>query len=97
MDNTIFWVIIIAFYAPLHYMLPVVILFVTGNESEHMRKALMRRALIDSTVSMLVAFVAAIVLVNMDLIIWAMLVLLLSMPIPFLNILAHRRDITGGS
>jgi hydrogenase-4 membrane subunit HyfE len=95
MDQTILWIIIIAFYAPLHYMLPVLILFITGNEPEDRRKALIRGALIDSTVSMVIAFTLAIALVQMDLMIWAMLVLLLSMPLPFVRIFRHRREISG--
>jgi|GEM_PF-1403344 len=95
MNDFIVWIIIIAFYAPLHYSLPVIILFITGEESEDTRKALIRRALIDSTLSMLVAFAIAIVLVNMDMMIWAMLALLLSMPLPFVRILQHRKEITA--
>ena len=94
MDQTLLWLIIIAFYAPLHYVLPVLILFITGNENEALRKTLIRRALLDSTVSMVLAFGFAIILVQQDLIIWGMLVLLLSMPLPFLRILGHRREIS---
>ena len=96
MSDLILWLIIIAFYAPLHYMLPVLILFITGNEGEQVRKALIRRALIDSTLSMCIAFLVAIVLVNMGYMIWAMLVLLLSMPVPFLRIVQHRKEIISG-
>jgi len=94
MTDTIVWIIIIAFYAPLHYMMPVLLLFITGNESENARKSLIRRALIDSTVSMLLAFTIAIILVQMDLMIWAMLALLVSMPTPFIRIIQHRKEIT---
>ncbi len=93
MNSIVVWVIIIGFYAPLHYLLPVLVLFITGNESEAVRKSLIRRALIDSTWSLVLAFAVAIVLVQMGLIIWAMLVLLLSMPLPFVRIWQHRREI----
>ena len=95
MSDTIVWIIIIAFYAPLHYMLPVLILFITGEESSAERKQMIQRALVDSTLSMVLAFVCAIVLAQMDLLIWAMLVLLLSMPIPFLRITRYRKAIAG--
>ena len=95
MNDVIIWIIIISFYAPLHYALPVIILFVTGQEDEDTRKSLIRRALIDSSWSMLLAFSMAIVLVNLDQMIWAMLVLLVSMPLPFVRIFQHRKDITS--
>ena len=95
MHDITIWIIIIAFYAPLHYMLPVLILFITGNESELVRKALIRRALIDSTLSMVLAFVLIILLVNYGFMAWAMLVMLLSMPMPFIRIIQHRKEITS--
>ncbi len=95
MHDITIWIIIIAFYAPLHYMLPVLILFITGNESELVRKALIRRALIDSTLSMVLAFALIILLVTRGFIGWAMLVMLLSMPMPFIRIIQHRKEITG--
>jgi hypothetical protein len=92
MNDTIIWIIIIAFYAPLHFMLPVLILFITGNEGESARKSLIRLALIDSTLSLLFAFMLAIVLVKMDLMIWGMLALLISMFIPLIRIIRQRKQ-----
>ena len=97
MNEFIVWIIIIAFYAPLHYALPVIILFITGQEDESTRKGLIRRALIDSTWSMLLAFIIAIALVSMEQVIWAMAVLLVSMPLPFVRIVRQRREIGLGS
>lgn len=91
MNDTIVWIIIIAFYAPLHYLLPVLILFITGCESESVRKSLIRWALIDSTLSLLLAFIIAIVLVKLNLMIWAMLTLFISMFVPFIRILRQRK------
>jgi hypothetical protein len=91
MNDTIVWIIIIAFYAPLHFGLPVLILFITGSESESVRKALIRRALIDSTLSLLLAFIIAIILVKLNLMIWAMLTLFISMFVPFIRILRQRK------
>jgi hypothetical protein len=95
MDNIVVWIIIIAFYAPLHFMLPVLILFITGKENESTRKALIRQALLDSGLSMLVAFALAIILVQSGYMNWAMLALLVSMPMPFIRIAVHRKQITG--
>jgi hypothetical protein len=95
MDDVIVWIIIIAFYAPLHYLLPVLILFITGNEPEEQRRTLIRGALIDSTLSMIVAFVIIIALVSSGWISVAMLMMLVSMFYPFLRIFRHRKEISG--
>ena len=55
----------------------------------------MRRALIDSTLSMLVAFAIVITLTRLGHMLPAMLMLLVSMLYPFLRIWLHRREITG--
>ncbi|MGB5453090.1 MAG: hypothetical protein WBM71_00010 [Sedimenticolaceae bacterium] len=94
MDEIIVWAVIIAFYAPLHYLLPVLILFITGTEPEKARKDLIRRALIDSTLSMVTAFVVVIYFVGQEMMSAAMLILLASMFYPFIRIWRHRREIT---
>ena len=73
-------------------MLPVLFLFIAGDEAESVRKQLIRRALIDAALSMLVAFVLAIVLVNYDQIALGMVVLILFMLVPFVRILRNRRE-----
>ncbi len=95
MDDLIVWIIIAAFYAPLHYLLPVLILFITGHEPEAVRKRFVRGALIDSSLSMAVAFVIVIPLVAHGRMLTAMLILLLSMGFPYLRIWWHRREIAG--
>ncbi|MCB1798047.1 MAG: hypothetical protein KDI67_04110 [Gammaproteobacteria bacterium] len=92
MQDAIVWLIIAAFYAPLHYLLPVLVLFITGNESADVRKRLVRSALIDATLSMAVAFAAVIYLVQQGHISAAMIVLFLSMGFPFIRIWQHRRE-----
>ena len=96
MDNLIVWLIIIAFYAPLHYLLPVLVLFIAGRESDDIRTALIRRALIDSTLSMVLAFAIVIYLVGKPMMLGAMLILLVSMLYPFIGIWRHRREISEG-
>ena len=95
MNDVIVWVIIIAFYAPLHYLLPVLFLFITGRETQAVRGTLIRRALLDSTLSMVAAFTVAILLAQRQQLFTAMLALLLSMGLPFLRIFRHRREISG--
>lgn len=91
MNDPIVWIIIIVFYAPLHFMLPVLFLFIVGHESETDRKQMIRRALIDSAVSMVVAFGIAIALVNVEQVGLAMVTLILFMMVPFMRILRNRR------
>jgi len=92
-DDPVIWIIIIAFYAPLHFMLPVLFLFIVGHETETMRKQLIRRALIDAALSMVVAFALAVLLVNNSQIALAMVVLILFMLAPFIRIFKNRRVI----
>ena len=91
MNDPIIWIIIIAFYAPLHFMLPVLFLFIVGGETEAVRKQLIRRALIDAALSMVAAFALAVLLVNNSQIALAMVVLILFMLAPFIRILWNRR------
>jgi len=92
-DEPIIWIIIIVFYAPLHFMLPVLFLFIVGDESETVRKQLIRSAIIDAAVSMVVAFSLAIILVNYSQIALAMVALILFMLTPFIRIIRNRRII----
>ena len=91
MDDIIIWIIIIAFYAPLHFMLPVLFLFIVGDETEAVRKQLIRGAVIDAALSMIVAFVLAIMLANNNQMVLAMVILMLFMMTPFIRILRKRR------
>ncbi|MDH5712289.1 MAG: hypothetical protein OEZ15_11605 [Gammaproteobacteria bacterium] len=92
MIDPVVWIIIIVFYAPLHFMLPVLFLFIVGDETEAVRKQLIRHALIDAALSMVVAFALAIVLVNYEQMALAMVVLILFMLVPFMRILKNRRE-----
>jgi hypothetical protein len=89
-DDTIIWIIILAFYAPLHFMLPVLFLLIVGEETEAVRKQRIRRALFDAALSMAVAFALAILLVNNSQIGLAMVVLVLFMLAPFIRILTYK-------
>ena len=95
MDDIIVWIIIAGFYAPLHYLLPVLVLFITGQETDNTRKRLIRNSLIDSTLSMVIAFGIVITLVTKGQMSTAMAILLVSMGFPFIRIWQHRREIQG--
>ncbi len=95
MSDLVIWIIVIAFYAPLHFMLPVLFLFITGKESESLRRQLIRSVIRDALLSMVVAIALAVLLVNLGWIMPAMLVLMLSMTLPFVRILRARRLIAG--
>ena len=95
MDDIVVWIIIAGFYAPLHYLLPVLVLFITGLETEERRKRLIRNSLIDSTLSMAIAFAVVITLAGQGRMSVAMTILLLSMGFPFIRIWRHRREIQG--
>lgn len=95
MNDVIAWIIIAAFYAPLHFLLPVLVLFITGQEAQDTRRRLIRNALIDSGVSMAVAFAVVIMLAHSGRMLPAMLILLVSMGFPFIRIWRHRREISA--
>jgi hypothetical protein len=90
MDAAVVWLIIALFYAPLHYLLPMLVVVMTGSEEGEARKRRLVATAIDCTLSMLIAFVVVIWLAGDQLQI-AMLVLLLSMATPYLRIWLHHR------
>ena len=90
MDATVVWLIIALFYAPLHYLLPMLVVVMTGSEEGEARKRRLVATAIDCTLSMLIAFVVVIWLAG-DRLQIAMFVLLLSMATPYLRIWLHHR------
>jgi len=93
LTDPVVWLIIALFYAPLHYLLPVLFLFMTGQEDAATRKRLIRRAFINATLSMAAAFALAIWLARQGRLVPAMLVLLATMLVPFVHIFLHRREL----
>jgi hypothetical protein len=90
MTDTIAWIIAIAFYAPFHYLGPLLVSFLTGRETPPHCKRLIISMLIDCTLSMLIVFVAAYWLFKSDLQL-AMLILFGSICIPYLHIAVIRK------
>lgn len=83
MDNIIVWGIIIGFYAPLHYLPP--ILMILLNTPEEKRKSGLKHAIIDCTISMLLAFVL-VYLVGLDNMLLAMSILLVALFLPYIRV-----------
>ncbi|NNJ93044.1 MAG: hypothetical protein HKP55_15315 [Gammaproteobacteria bacterium] len=84
MDNTIVWIIIAGFYAPLHYMPPV--LLVLFKTSEENRKPELKGALVDCTISMVLAFVL-VYLVGLENMLLAMMILLAALFLPYIRVI----------
>jgi hypothetical protein len=78
------------FYAPLHYLLPMLVVLMTGREEGEARRQRLIATAIDCTASMVLAFVVVIWLAG-DRLQVAMIVLLLSMATPYLRIWLHHR------
>jgi len=87
-NDAVVWLIIAAFYAPLHYGGPVGVAILTTPTAD-LRRRLIRYLLIECSLSMLFAFVLVVWLAEDKLGI-AMLILLLSMLLPYLSLWAHR-------
>ena len=90
MDTTIVWLIIALFYAPLHYLLPLLVVVMTGREEGAARKRRLVATGIDCTLSMVIAF-AVVIWLAADRLQLAMFVLLLSMAAPYLRVWLHHR------
>lgn len=93
MSDPIVWIIIFVFYAPLHFMLPVLFLFIVGNEADDDRKRMIQRTLIDAAISMAIAFALAILLVYLGYVAVGMVVLILFMAAPFVRIVKERKKL----
>jgi len=90
MDTTVVWLIIALFYAPLHYLLPLLVVVMTGREEGEARRRRLVATAIDCTLSMAAAF-AVVIWLAADRLQLAMVVLLLSMATPYLRIWLHHR------
>jgi hypothetical protein len=67
MSDTTVWIIGLAFFAPLHYLGPTLAVFLTGAEAPSERATLLRRIVIDCSLSMLLAFALAVWLARVSL------------------------------
>lgn len=97
MSDTTVWIIALAFYAPIHFLGPALVGFLTGPEAPPQRRQLLVRIAIDCAVSMLVAFAIAVPLFGRAPQ-YAALVLLAAMFVPYVHVwIRHRRTLRRGA
>ena len=84
MDDIVIWTIIIGFYAPLHYLPPLLMTLFKTPENE--RKSSLIKTTLDCTISMLLAF-GLVYLVGLDNMLLAMTILLIAMFLPYLRVI----------
>ncbi len=90
MDTVIVWIIIVLFYAPLHYLAPLLVVFLRDADQDESRRKDLTTTAIDCTLSMVIAFALVIALADRNMQ-TAMLILLGSMFLPYLRLLLTRR------
>jgi hypothetical protein len=91
MDTLIVWAIIALFYAPLHYLLPLLLVFFRYSDNEALRNQRLKTTAIDCTLSMVVSFTLVIFLAQEQLM-TAMFILLGSMSLPYLRLLLRTQQ-----
>jgi hypothetical protein len=92
LDTLITWLIIALFYAPLHFLVPMLVVFIASADAPLERKARLTATAIDCTLSMTIAFSLVIWLVGERMVL-AMSLLLVSMATPYLRIALQRRQV----
>ena len=94
MDTVIVWGIIALFYAPLHYLVPMLVVFFRNADDAGLRRKRLITTAIDCSISMTLGFALVIFLAEKDML-TAMIVLLLSMFTPYVRLLLRNpRPIT---
>ena len=84
MESTVTWLIIALFYAPLHYLVPLLVVLVRSDDQQ--RRAALIRTLVDCTLSMTASFALVFWLVGQERITLAMAALLVSLALPYIRI-----------
>lgn len=82
--DTLSWLIVAAFYAPLHYLVPLLVTAFPSPDEQRTRQ--LRRTAIDCTLSMGIGFALVLWLAREKLQL-AMLILFLSMLLPYVRLL----------
>lgn len=85
MDDIVIWIIVALFYAPLHYLVPALVVILRSEDRS--RRTRLRQTLVDCTLSMAVSFALVVWLVRAERLTAAMLVLLVSLALPYVRIL----------
>ena len=91
MEQALVWLIIAVFYAPLHFGGPVGVVILIERETR-VRRRMIRKMLLDCSLSMFIAFALAIWLANDKLGI-AMAIVFFSMLLPYLLLYVHHRQV----
>jgi len=86
MNDPVAWAIIALFYAPLHYLLPLLIVFFRNADDPALRRRRLKASAIDCTLSMAIAFALVLFVVERAML-PAMTILLLSLLFPYLRLL----------
>ena len=81
--------IALLFYAPIHYLGPVLVTLLTGSDEPLASRQLLRRILVDCTVSMLFAFALAACIFRKSPQ-YAAVILLVAMLVPYIHIWVSR-------
>ncbi len=89
MDTLVTWLIIALFYAPLHFLVPLLVVFLAAGEPPAALRRRLIATAIDCALSMALAFTLVIWLAGERMAL-AMSILLLSMATPYLRIGLHR-------
>jgi hypothetical protein len=90
MSDTTAWMIALAFYAPIHFLGPALVGFLTSTEASGQLRPLLIGVFLDCTLSMLAAFALAVPLFARAPQ-YAALVLLAGMFVPYIHIWLRRR------
>ncbi|MCU7960719.1 MAG: hypothetical protein KZQ58_12150 [gamma proteobacterium symbiont of Bathyaustriella thionipta] len=88
MDDFIVWLIIALFYAPLHYLGPILLLAMRTDEAQ--RRSAINKTILDCSLSMLVSF-GLLVWLASDYLLLAMVLLLCSMFVPYIRVFLQSR------
>lgn len=83
MDDVIVWIIIIGFYAPLHFLPPILLILFNTHTDE--RKQALVRAVVDCSASMVLAFVL-VYFIGLDNMLLAMGILLGALFLPYVRV-----------
>jgi hypothetical protein len=89
MSDTLVWIIALMFYAPIHFLGPVLVILLTGPGEIAANRQLLGRVLIDCTFSMLLAFSLAVLIFDNSPQ-YAAVILLLAMLVPYIHIWLFR-------
>jgi hypothetical protein len=90
------WIIALVFYAPVHYLGPALVGFLTGDETSQQRHLLLKHIAIDCTLSLAVAFAIAAPLYE-SIPQYAAAIFLLAMFVPYLRLWQYRRRLARGN